>query len=232
MGWAISLPRAASSVKDMTAIAFDDPYGTDIYTEPEPNLDTVAALGPLAALAGVWRGTQGVDTHPEAGGVTVSEPYVETWELQPCDPQTSGPQLLYGLRYHQLVHRPDDPVTTFHDQVGYLLWEPAAERVIMTLAIPRAQVAMAAGRATEDATSFSLRAVHGEPDWGICTNPFMERAFETVEWTIRFTVDPDGSWAYEQDTVMMVAGIAQPFHHTDGNVMHKVAEPTPNPLAG
>lgn len=215
----------------MVTIGYDDPYGSDIYTEPEPNPDTLAALGPLAALAGVWRGTAGVDTHPEAGGVTVSEPYVETWEFQPCDPQTSGPQLLYGLRYHQLVHRPDDDVTTFHDQVGYLLWEPAAERVIMTLAIPRGQVAMAAGRATADATSFALRAVHGEPDWGICTNPFMERAFETVEWTIRFTVNPDGTWAYEQDTVMRVTGIDAPFHHTDGNVMRKVAQPEPNPLA-
>lgn len=212
---------------------FDDPYGDDIYTEAVPNLDTLAALGPLAPLAGVWRGLDGQDTHPEAGHVSVTEPYVETWEFQPGDPQTNGPQLLYPLAYKQVAHRPDDDVKTFHHQVGYLLWEPAAERVIMTLAIPRGQVAMAAGRATADARTFTLRAAHGEPDWGIATNPFMERAFETVEWTIRFTIHDDGTWSYEQDTLLAPQGMDRPpFHHSDTNHMSvKLAEPTPNPLA-
>jgi hypothetical protein len=34
-------------------------------------------------------------------------------------------------------------IGTFRDQVGYLLWEPATSTVTMTLAIPRAKVAMA-----------------------------------------------------------------------------------------
>ena len=38
-------------------------YGNDIYTEPEGDPDTLANLGPLRALAGIWEGT-GADQHP------------------------------------------------------------------------------------------------------------------------------------------------------------------------
>lgn len=40
----------------------------DIYTETEPNPDTLAALGPLAPLAGTWYGKGGVDINPKAEG--------------------------------------------------------------------------------------------------------------------------------------------------------------------
>jgi hypothetical protein len=43
-------------------------YGDDIYTEPEPDFDTLANLGPLRAIAGVWEGT-GNDEHPAAVGI-------------------------------------------------------------------------------------------------------------------------------------------------------------------
>ena len=32
------------------------PYGADLYTEPDGDPDTLANLGPLAPLAGVWDG--------------------------------------------------------------------------------------------------------------------------------------------------------------------------------
>jgi len=41
----------------------------------------------------------------------------------------------------------------------------------------------------------------------------------------------DGSWSYEQDTVMAIAGQADPFHHVDTNTLTKVGEAIPNPLA-
>ena len=46
------------------------------------------------------------------------------------DPQTNGPQLFYGLRYHQHIVKPGE-VETYHDQVGYCLWEPAAGTIIL-----------------------------------------------------------------------------------------------------
>jgi hypothetical protein len=41
----------------------------------------------------------------------------------------------------------------------------------------------------------------------------------------------DGTWGYEEDTVLQIRGQAEPFHHTDRNRLTKIGEPTPNPLA-
>jgi hypothetical protein len=180
-------------------------------------------------MAGVWKGGAGTDVHPAAEG-TEQEPFIERYELQPIDPQTNGPQLLYGLRYHTHIVKPG-LVETFHDQVGYWLWEPATGTVFLTLSIPRAQVAMAVGHAAPDAKTFRLEAVRGSETNGIVSNPFLERAFKTLRFSIEVTIHPDGTWSYEQDTVMMVAGAAEPFHHTDRNTLKKIGEATPNPLA-
>lgn len=201
----------------------------DIFTEPNTESDTLNHLGPLRPLAGIWEGRKGSDEHPVAEGSEQAE-YVERIELQPIDPQTNGPQLFYGLRYHVHVVKPGE-VETFHDQVGYWLWEPATGTLIQTLAIPRGQVLMAAGSAEPDATEFELTARVGSETFGICSNPFLETAFRTKEYRIRVTVNPDGTWSYDEDTVLEVLGRAEPFHHTDRNTLTRLAEPTPNPRA-
>ena len=120
---------------------------------------------------------------PKAEGPK-KQAFFERIELQPIDPQTNGPQLLYGLRYHTHITKPDQ-VKTYHDQVGYWLWEPATGTIIHSLTIPRGQV----------------------------------------------TINADGTWSYDEDTVLQILGRDEPFHHTDRNTLTKVAEPTPNPLA-
>ena len=52
-----------------------------------------------------------------------------------------------------------------------------------------------------------------------------------VEGTAKVTVNDDGTWGYEEDTVLQIRGRDEPFHHTDRNLLKKIAEPTPNPLA-
>ena len=204
-------------------------FPTDIYTEPEPDGDTLANLGPLTALAGIWTSADGLDVNPKPEGPQ-EEAFVEHVELQPMDAQTNGPQLFYGLRYHTHIVKPGK-VETFHDQVGYWLWEPATGTVIQTLAIPRGQTAMAVGHAAADAKSFRLEAVRGAETNGILSNPFLEYAFKTVSYTITVSIHDDGTWSYEQDTVLIIPGQAEPFHHTDRNRLRKIAEPTPNPTA-
>ena len=66
---------------------------------------------------------------------------------------------------------------------------------------------------------------------GIRSIPFLDYAFRTVEFRIKVSMEADGTWAYDEDTVMMIRGRTEPFHHTDRNVLTKIAEPTPNPLA-
>jgi len=124
-----------------------------------------------------------------------------------------------------------DQVKTYHDQIGYWLWEPATGTVIQTLTIPRAQIAMAVGKATADAKAFELVAARGAETYGICSTPFLEYAFKTVEYRIKVSINADGTWSYDEDTVLMIKGQSEPFHHTDRNTLTKIGDPTPNPLA-
>ena len=204
-------------------------YGSDIYTEPEDvDVDTLANLGPLAPLAGRWRGTRGLDVNPKPEGPR-KQAFIEEIDLQPIDPQANGPQLYYGLRYHTRIVKPGE-VETYHDQVGYWLWEPKTSMLIQTLTIPRGQTALAIGTAEKGARRFELRARRGETLNGICSGPFLEEAFRTLEYVIRVTVNDDGTWSYDEDTVMAVAGLAEPFHHTDRNTLARIGPPVPNPL--
>jgi len=205
-------------------------YPKDIYTEPtDIDVDTLRNLGPLTGMAGIWQGKRGLDINPKPDGPE-KQAFVERIELQPIDPQTNGPQLFYGLRYHAHVVKPGE-VETYHDQIGYWLWEPATGNLIQTLAIPRGQVAMAFGHAAADATSFELMAKRGVETNGICSNPFLEHAFRTIEYRIKVTINTDGTWSYDEDTILMIRGQTEPFHHTDRNTLTKIGEPTPNPLA-
>jgi hypothetical protein len=206
-------------------------YPKDIFTEP-PEVDphTLKNLGPLTGMAGIWEGSRSLDIPPKPLTAPERQVFVEHTEMQPIDPQANGPQLFYGLRYHTHIVKPGE-VETYHDQIGYWLWEPATGNLIQTVAIPRGQTLMAVGHAAKDATNFALVAKRGETTNGICSNPFLEYAFETVEYRIKVTINPDGTWGYGEDSTLIVLGQSEPFHHTDRSVLTKVAEPTPNPLA-
>jgi hypothetical protein len=216
-----------------------DDYGSDIYTEAVGDDDTLANLGPLRPLAGSWTSAEGRDVHPVGPGSDITgsvvdddehNAYVERYELQTIDPQTNGPQLFYGLRYHTHIVQPGE-VETFHDQVGYWLWEPAARTIVHTLAIPRGQVVMASGRAEPDATEFEVSAALGDATYGILSNPFLDRAFRTVSFRMRVVVHGDGTWSYEEHTTMRVLGRDDLVDHVDRNTLRRIADPTPNPLA-
>ena len=196
-------------------------FPQDIFTEPQ-NIDihTLNNLGPLGKMAGIWKGDRGLDLKPKAEGPK-KQAYIENIELQPIDPQTNGPQLLYGLRYHVFITKPDQ-IKTYHEQVGYWLWDPENEMVIHTIAIPRGLIAMATGHVKKTATQFELIAKQDNPTAGISSAPFLEYAFRTIEYR---------TWSYEQDTVLMINGQTTPFHHTDKNLLIKIGEPTPNPLS-
>jgi hypothetical protein len=205
-------------------------FSKDIYTEPlQKDVDTLRNLGPLRAMAGVWQGQRGLDVKPKVDGPR-NQAYVERIELQPIDPQTNGPQLLYGLRYHTHITKPDQ-TKTYHEQIGYWLWEPANGSIIHTLTIPRGMVVMAHGKAQANDKRFEVLATHMDANFGIRSTPFLDYAFNTTEFRITVNVNDDGSWDYEEDTVLLIQGKTEPFHHTDRNLLIKVAEPTPNPLA-
>lgn len=200
----------------------------DIFTEPEDvDPDALANLGPLRHLAGIWEGHRGVDINPKADGPE-QRSYYERIEMQPIDPQANGPQLFYGLRYHVHVNTVEEDIT-FHDQVGYWLWEPATGLILQTLGIPRGQVAIAAGQAGRDDRSLFLEAKRGQTDYGICSTTFLEEAFRTDAYSIAVDFHDDGGWSYVSNTTLMVRGREEPFLHRDTNRLTKIGEPDLNP---
>jgi hypothetical protein len=206
-----------------------DPYGADIYTEENGDPDTLANLGPIRPMAGVFEGIKGADEHPIDEGAEQSA-FIERYELYPVDFQTNGPQIFYGLRYHTNIRQVGSPAM-FHDQVGYWLWEPLANSVTLTLGIPRGQALIAMGHAEVNATDFELRATAGADVNGIVSNPFLDRAFHTSSYRIHVTIHDDDTWSYEEEGVLEISGRDSPFHHTDRNMLTRVSLPLPNPLS-
>lgn len=203
----------------------------DIFTEQDADPNTLAKLGPLTRLAGIWasQGPRGADINPKAEGPE-HRIYSERFEAHPIDAQSNGPQLFYGLRYHTHINAPEEDAT-FHDQTGYWLYEPDTGLILQTVSIPRGQVALAKGFAAPDATSFKLTAERGSTENGICSTSFLEQAFRTDSYSIAVTFNPDGSWSYVTETMMAVRGQEGIFNHKDQNTLFKVGEPNPNPLS-
>lgn len=203
----------------------------DIFTEPEDvSPDTLANLGPLRRLAGVWQSDKGVDVSPKADGPE-RRVYREHIRMEPCDPQANGPQLLYGLRYHIHINTPEEAIT-FHDQVGYWLWEPATGLIMQTIAIPRGQVVLAGGKASADGKHISVEARRGDTRFGICSTTFLEEAFRTDYYRIDITFNDDDSWTYLTRTDLAVRGKEPAFNHHDTNTMRRVEPASSNPLVG
>ena len=201
---------------------------TDIFTEQDADPDTLANLGPLRRLAGTWQSADGADVNPKAEGPEHRQ-YIEHAMFEPIDAQANGPQLLYGLRYHMHINTPEEDVT-FHDQVGYWLWEPDTGLVMQSLTIPRGQAVLAAGHASPDDDKLVLTAERGRTDFGIVSTTFLEQAFQTDSYRIELTFNPDGSFSYVLETMLRVRGQPGVFNHRDSNRLVKIAEPQPNPL--
>jgi len=202
----------------------------DIYTEPEDvSPDTLANLGPLARLAGVWESDRGVDIAPKAQGPE-QRPFREIIRMDPIDPQANGPQLLYGLRYHIHINT-DEEAITFHDQVGYWHYEPATGLIMQSLTIPRGQAVLAGGKASPDGKTITVEARRGDTSFGICSSPFLEEAFRTDYYRLDITFNDDGSWSYVSRTDLAIRGKTPAFNHKDTNTLRRVAPPAPNPLA-
>ncbi|MGY4396680.1 hypothetical protein ACVWZA_001865 [Sphingomonas sp. UYAg733] len=172
-------------------------------------------------------GAQGCRSHPKADGPE-RRTFIERIVFEPIDPQANGRQLFYGLRYHIHITTEEEDIT-FHDQIGYWLWEPTTGLILQTVANPRGQVAIASGQASADADHLSPVAERGQTEYGICSTAFLEYAFRTDRYQIDVTFNPNGSWSYITGTMLTVHGRSEPFAHRDGNTLLRVERAKPNP---
>ena len=184
--------------------------------------DIIKKLGPLAALAGIWEGDQGIDIAPGKTGA-VETAYRERLVFEPMGPVENGPQILYGLRYSTTAW-PLDSDDPFHEELGYWMWDAQAKQVMRCFMVPRVVTVNAIGTVNTNDKTFSLSANVGSEIAGILSNPFLDQAFKTVRYELDIEVHEDGSFSYFEDTQMQVRGFDELFHHTDRNRLKKVAE--------
>lgn len=194
----------------------------DIFARPEaPDPDILANLGPLRTLAGTWEGSEGLDSAPDAAG-PVETRFREQLVFEPCGPIVNGPQVLYALRYATTAW-PLGQADPFHEEVGYWLFDPAAEQVMRCFMVPRGVALIAGGSAQPDVRSFELTAEAGASTFGILQGPFLESAFRTLRYTLQVDIEGENIFRYTEDTVMRLHGQDVDFHHTDRNRLQRIA---------
>jgi len=132
-------------------------------------------LGPLASLAGIWEGDQGIDIAPSPQG-PVETKFRERIVFEPMGPVCNGPQTLFALKYSTTAW-PLDLQDAFHEELGYWLWDAHAGQVMRCFIVPRGVNVLAGGFAKETDTSFAMHADVGSETWGISSNPFLDKAF-------------------------------------------------------
>ena len=178
-------------------------------------------LGPLQNLVGTFEGSTGDDLAPSDDRGTENNKFHEAITFTHILPAINHEQTLFGLRYHQVVFRHGEEFP-FHDQVGYWHWDPKAQLVMQSLTIPRGMVVLAGGSAQHDSRSFKLKAELGSKTFGICSNPFLDREFQTVEYEIQVSFPDDETFIYYQVTKLQIKGQPKIFEHRDKNTLKRV----------
>jgi len=184
--------------------------------------EKTADYGPLELLFGTWKGDKGEDFAPEPDEDALS-PYYETIVIERAgDVDNADDQLLAIARYHISVRRKKND-ETFHDQVGYWLWDKENEIIMNSFTIPRGLCVLAGGKfdakkANNPRISFKVAAKEGE-EWGFAQSPFMKEKAKTLEFTQKLTVTKD-MLSYSQTTVLDIYG--RIFEHTDFNALKRV----------
>ena len=199
-------------------------------SSPSPttiNPDTLANLGPLRRLAGVWEGRKGVDRappRPTVGAARVLRAHRDAADRSAGQRPAAllRPALPYPRQHDRRETRPSD-------QIGYWLWEPATGLILQSLTIPRGQTALAAGHAAADATELKVAATRGGTEYGICSDHlpraglpartlYADRHLQQRRYVeLRLRHDPDGE------------GPGRAVHPPRPHTLVKVAEPNLNP---
>jgi hypothetical protein len=192
---------------------------SEVIVPSSADPEMLAHLGPLAALAGIWEGNEGVDIAPSKEGSRETH-FRERMTFEPLGPVVNGHQTLYGLRY-STVAWPLIQEQPFHEEVGYWLWDAERKQVMRCFIVPRGVVVNAGGTSEPDAREFCMTADAGAEVYGILSNPYLNEAAKTVRYELSVTIHEPWKFSYKEDTQLQIAGRPEVFHHTDQNTLKR-----------
>ena len=180
--------------------------------------------GPLGPLVGDWKGEGGLDTaFSHEKNKVLGTPYVEKLTFKPFGPVDNGTQTLYGLDYKTSMWRRDEE-NPFHTEVGYWLWDAAAGEILRGFVVPRGITVLAGGNAAAGATSFTLSAKLGALQYAIGENKYLAQNASTLSYTVTITINRDGTWSYDETTMLKMKEMDEPFAHTDHNTLQPATD--------
>jgi hypothetical protein len=179
--------------------------------------------GPLEALIGEWESDQGgLDAaFSHSKGEVLQTPYLEKLTMKPFGPVDNGNQHLYGLDYKSAMWRGSEE-NPFHTEVGYWLYDGDTGEVMRGFVVPRGITVLAGGTAAPDATSIQMSARPGDPNYSIGENKYLSEHASTLSYDVTITINDDGSWSYEEITMLKMDEFPEPFAHSDRNTLRKV----------
>ena len=179
--------------------------------------------GPLGALAGEWEAEGGLDAaFSHSRGEVLATPYTEKLTLKPFGPVDNGASTSTA----STTSRPCGAASEenpFHTEVGYWLWDAATGEVMRGFVVPRGITVLAGGTAAPDATSFTLSAKAGDPQYSIGENKYLAAHASTLSYDVTITIHDADSWSYDETTMLRMDEFPEPFAHTDHNRLRRIA---------
>ncbi|MGH9019420.1 MAG: FABP family protein [Acidimicrobiales bacterium] len=178
--------------------------------------------GPLAGLIGTWEsGFDGLDvSYHNVEGKIAETAYREESSFRAFGPVGGGDQRLFGLDYRTAIFG-RDASEPFHSEVGFWMWDAAAQQVMRCVVLSHGQCTIAGGTVAADATTFRLEATLGSNTYGILSNPALDRAAHTTRFDLSVSLEGD-TLSYDQTTVIEHLAWPTVLLHTDRNTLTRV----------
>jgi hypothetical protein len=182
--------------------------------------------GPLRFYIGKWQseGFLGENRAPDPDRNIENTKFRQEMIFEPIGDIENHEQLLYALRYHTKAWEQDDDDDDkpFHEEVGYFIWDKDNRQVMKNFIIPRGVSVNAGGEANINASEFTVKAELGSHTYGICSNIFLDKEFQTISYEIKFEFLDEGTFSYDENTRVKIKGQDKVFDHTEKNILKKV----------
>ena len=181
--------------------------------------------GPLAFYIGKWESDKfsGKNRAPDPSREVENTKFRQEMSFEPIGDVNNHEQKLYALKYCTKAWEEGEEEESFHEEVGYFIWDQANKQVLKSFIVPRGIAVNAGGTCEIDSKEFSVSADVGSETYGICSNLFLDEEFKSVKYDITFKQTGANSFSYEEVTKLKIKGRKELFDHAESNIFTRVS---------